>query len=126
MTRLVHSPKNACPRDLPLEESMKLALQYLREHPDERPCTAAQIYRLKDDSVCTAWNREKKRALTTRNLGGAGMNRTLRSEKHQAMIRFAVDHATNRGKGATKQTMYNCAMRLRVNEGKKPPYWRWF
>ena len=32
----------------------------------------------------------------------------------------------NRGKGATKQIMYNCAMWLRVQEHKTVPTWRWF
>jgi hypothetical protein len=36
------------------------------------------------------------------------MNKILRPEQQQAMIRYAVDQATNKGKGATKQMLYNC------------------
>jgi hypothetical protein len=42
------------------------------------------------------------------------------------MIRYAADQAMDRGKGATKQMMYNCAMWLRVQEGMTIPSWRWF
>ena len=42
------------------------------------------------------------------------------------MILYAVDQATNGGKGATKQMMYNCAMWLRTQEKKPIPSWRWF
>src|SRR2546423_15033355 len=45
-----------------------------------------------------------------------GQNKILRPDQHQAMIRYAVDQATNGGKGATKQMMYNWAMWLRVQE----------
>src|SRR2546421_1573425 len=55
-----------------------------------------------------------------------GQNKILRPDQHQAMIRYAVDQATNGGKGATKQMMYNCAMWLRTQEGKTAPTWRWF
>jgi len=57
---------------------------------------------------------------------GGGHNKILRPDQHQALIRYAVDQATNGGKGATKQMMYNCAMWLRVQENKSIPSWRWF
>ena len=58
--------------------------------------------------------------------GRGGHNKILRPEQHQALIQYAVDQATNGGKGATKQMLYNCAMWLRVQEKKSVPTWRWF
>ena len=96
---------------------MKLALQWLRENPHERSTTAARIYHIqKTDSVRKAWLREKKKKkietpkTKTKKKESGGQNRILRPDQHQAMIRYAVDQATNGGKGATKPMMYNCAM----------------
>jgi hypothetical protein len=72
-----------------------------------------------------AWNREKKRIQYGTPIYG-GQNKILRPDQHQAMIRYAADQATNGGRGATKQMMYNCAMWLRVQENKSVPSWRWF
>ena len=58
--------------------------------------------------------------------GGGGHNKILRPEQHQALIQYAVDQATNGGKEATKQMLYNCAMWLRVQEKKSVLTWRWF
>jgi hypothetical protein len=55
-----------------------------------------------------------------------GQNKILRSDQHRALIQYAVDQATDGGRGATKQMMYNCAMWLRVKEHKSIPTWRWF
>jgi hypothetical protein len=55
-----------------------------------------------------------------------GQNKILRPEQHDALIRYAADQAMDRGKGVTKQMMYNCAMWLRTQEGKTVPTWRWF
>jgi len=127
MARLVHPPKNAHPQNLPTSERMKLALQFLRDNRDEKATTAARTYHLNESSVRKAWSRERNReGRPGKGRGGAGWNRILRPDQHQAIIRYAVDQATNGGRGATKQMMYNCAMRLRVDEGKQPPCWRWF
>jgi hypothetical protein len=37
------------------------------------------------------------------------------------MIRYAAGHYIEGGKGATKQMLYNCAMHIRVEEGKEAP-----
>jgi hypothetical protein len=60
--------------------------------------------------------------------GGRGgrHNKILRPEQRQALIQYAVDQATNGGKGATNPMLYNCVMWLRVREKKSVPTWRWF
>ena len=72
-----------------------------------------------------AWKRERRRTEQGRRQHG-GHNKILRPEQNQALIRYAVNHALNGGKGATKQMMYNCAMYFRVQEGKEAPSWKWF
>jgi len=57
---------------------------------------------------------------------GGGQNKILRPDQHAAMIQYAVSHAINGGKGATKQMMYNCAMWLRVQDNKSALSWKWF
>jgi hypothetical protein len=128
MARLSSLPKNAHPRDLPDKEKMQLALQWLRENPTESATTAARCHFIeKEGSLRTAWRRERKRnERPTKLVGGAGWNRILRPDQHQALIRYAVDHATEGGRGATKQMMFNCAMYLRFQEKKSIPTWRWF
>jgi len=126
MARLRNAPNNALLRDLPSKDKMKQAIQWLRENPDEAPTTAARIYNIKKEkSVIKAWQRERKRIKSDRPKHG-GQNKILKPEQHNAMIRYAVDQATNGGKGATKQMMYNCAMWLRVQENKSVPSWKWF
>jgi hypothetical protein len=40
---------------------MKLALEWLRENPTEKPSTAARLYHIKqEDSVRKAWLRDRK------------------------------------------------------------------
>ncbi|KAN0074287.1 hypothetical protein V8E54_008224, partial [Elaphomyces granulatus] len=106
---------------------MRLALQWLRENPTETPTTAARCHAIaKEDSVRQAWRREKKRNERQKKLtGGAGLNKVLSPDQHQALLRYAVDHATEGGMGATKQMMFSCAMWLRAQEGKPAPSWRW-
>jgi hypothetical protein len=102
---------------------MKLALDWLSENPREKSSTAARLHHIKnEDSVRKAWLRKRNPKKT---LWG-GHNKILRPDQQQALIRYAADQATNGGKGATKQMMYNCAMWLRVKEGKTIPTRRWF
>ena len=123
MARLRAFPKTTLQRDLPDQDKMKLALEFLRENPHEKPSTAARLYYIvKEDSVRKAWLRERTKKKTVKG----GQNKILRPEQHQAMIQYAVDQAIDGGKGATKQMMYNCAMWLRVQEHKSIPSWRWF
>jgi len=72
-----------------------------------------------------AWSRERKR-MQDRMLKYGGQNKIFCLDQHQDMIRYAADQATNGGKGATKQMLYNCAMWLRVQENKVVLSWRWF
>jgi hypothetical protein len=111
MTRLRALPRDTLQRDLPQKDKLQLALQFLRDHPNEKPSAAARIYHIeKEGSVQKAWVREKKRMQDPKKRLSGGTNKILRPDQHQAMIRYAVDQATNGGKGATKQMMYNCAM----------------
>ena len=107
---------------------MQQALDWLRENPTEKPTTAARLhYITNEQSVQQAWRREKKRnKRPTKAIKGGGQNKILRPDQHQAIIQYAIDQATNGGKGATKQMMYNCAMYLRCQENKSLPTWRWF
>src|SRR5271155_5499151 len=110
-------------RDLPTQDKLKLAIQWLRENPTEKATTAARLFHIaKEDSVRKAWLREK----TRKEVGYGGQNKILRPDQHQALIRYAVDQAINGGRGATKQMMYNCVMYLRTQEHKSIPSWRWF
>jgi hypothetical protein len=69
------------------------------------PSTAARIYKIqKEDSVRKAWKRERKR-MEIGKLKHGGQNKILKLEQHNAIIRYAVDQATNGDKGATKQMM---------------------
>ena len=80
-----------------------------------------------EGSVRQAWRREKKRnERQKKSAGGAGINKILSPDQHQALPRYAADHATGGGMGATKQMMFSCAMWLRAQEGKTAPSWRWF
>ena len=109
MARLHALPQNTLQRDLPLKDRMKLALQWLRENPTESPTTAARLYHIeKEGSVRTAWMRERRRP--NGKLKRGGHNKILRPDQHQALIQYAIDQATNRGKGAIKQMMFNCAI----------------
>ena len=128
MVRLSSIPKNTLIRDLPDEYKMRLALQWLRENPTETPTTAARCHGITvEGSVRQAWRREKKRnERQKRSAGGAGINKILSPDQHQALLRYAADHATGGGMGATKQMMFSCAMWLRAQEGKTVPSWRWF
>lgn len=48
-----------------------------------------------------------------------GHNKILRPEQDSALIQYAAGHCLNRGKDATKQMMYNCAMWFRVQEARR-------
>jgi len=118
MARLAHPLKSTLLRDLPDQDEMKLALDFLCENPHEKPSTAARLYHIKkEDTVRKAWIRVENKKVVP----WGGQNKILRPDQHQALIRYAVDQATNGGKGATKQMMYNCAMWLRVQEHKPVP-----
>jgi hypothetical protein len=114
MARLSSLPNTTLQSNLPIKDRLALALQFLHENPDEKPATAARLYKIeKEATVRQAWHRGRKRKGVTHG----GHNKILRSDQHQALIKYAVDQATNGGKGATKQMMYNCAMWLRTQEG---------
>ena len=124
MARLSSLPNTTLQSNLPIKKRLALALQFLRENPHEKPATAARLYKIeKEDTVRQAWYRERKRK---NGVAHGGHNKILRSDQHQALIKYAVDQATNGGKGATKQMMYNCAMWLRTQERKTVPTWKWF
>jgi hypothetical protein len=56
MARLVHAPDNVHPKDLSIDQKIKLALQWLRDNPRESATVAARLYYIeKEDSVRKAW-----------------------------------------------------------------------
>ena len=127
MARLSSASKSTHIRDQPDSVKMAQALAWLRDNPDEKPTTAARLHYIENkQSVQQAWRRERKRMEEGKKSGGGGHNKILRPDQHQAMIRYAVDHATNGGMGATKQMIYNCAVYLRFQEKKSLPTWRRF
>jgi hypothetical protein len=128
MARLVHSPRIFIESKLPEKQKHLRALQFLRKHLDKDPITAARIWKLeKPNTLQRAWKRERQRIELGKELKQrGGHNRILSLEQHKALIRYAARHCLNRGRGATKQMMYNCAMWFRVKEGKEAPSWKWF
>jgi hypothetical protein len=62
MARLAQTPRNIHERDLPEKDKQRLALQFLRDHPDENPITPARIWNLKyPNTLQKTWKRERKR-----------------------------------------------------------------
>ena len=53
MARLAHPPKSTLLRDLPDQDKMKLALDFLCENPHEKPSTAVRLYHIKKED--TVW-----------------------------------------------------------------------
>jgi hypothetical protein len=51
MARLVSLPKNTLQRDLPEKDKLRLALDFLREHPDEKPSTVARLYKIRKEGT---------------------------------------------------------------------------
>jgi hypothetical protein len=61
-----------------------------------------------------------------KNLSSGGQNKILKDWQHKAVIKDATDCATNRGKGATRQMMFNAIVFLRAGDRKLPPTQRYF
>jgi hypothetical protein len=126
MARLQHAPRNRLLRDLPDKDKIKLALDWLRERPDESPTAAARCFHIKQEkTVQRAWARLRRKEKEGKPQHG-GQNKILRSDQEKTLIRYAAEQCLGGGKGATKQMMYNCAMYFRVTEGKEAPSWKWF
>jgi len=120
MARLARPPRPTALSKPSNQIKTQQALQWLRDNPDEKPKTAARIWGVEnEESFRKAWQRLKKRDFNARK--PLGRPTVLRPDQHQAMIRYAVDQATNGGKGATKQMMYNCTMWFSVKEQKPIP-----
>ena len=51
MARLSSLPKNTLQRDLPEKDKLQLALQFLRQNPNEKPITAARLYNIKNEGT---------------------------------------------------------------------------
>jgi hypothetical protein len=116
MARLASAPKNTSLQNLPDNKKNTIGLAIASDNPRETAAVAARLYFItKGDSIRKAWLQERKRGGRAAQVGGGGgHNKILRPEQHQALIQYTVDQATNGGKGATKQMLYNCAMWLRV------------
>jgi hypothetical protein len=83
---------------------------------------AARLYFVKEEnSVSKAWLRARKKASKVRetNLRGAGMNKILRPEQHQAIYNTIGGRLGYEWRQrATKQMLSNCSMWLRVQDNK--------
>ena len=96
MARLRHPTKDTLLRDLPTKDKIKLALDFLRENPTEKPSTVARLYHTKEeDSVRKTWLRERNKKKDTVN---GSQNKILCPDQHEALIRYAADQAMNGGK----------------------------
>ena len=62
MARLSSLPNTTLQSNLPIKDRLALALQFLRENPDEKPATAARLYKIeKEETVRQAWYREREK-----------------------------------------------------------------
>ena len=115
VTFILTIPKNTLIRDLPDEDKMRLALQWLRENPTETPTTQRVATALRWRAPYDRLGDERRGTRDRRNrLEGL------------ALTRFSAPIMLQEGMGATKQIMFSCAMWLRAQEGKTAPSWRWF
>jgi hypothetical protein len=111
---------------MPEKDKLREAIQFLKANPEETPATAARACCVRnEDIVKKAWQRERKKMGTVSGQWG-GHNKILRPDQYEALIQYAVSHAINGGKGATKQMMYNCAMWIRTENNRTAPSWKWF
>src|SRR5882672_4456723 len=82
MARLQIPPKNTRLQDLPDHDKLNLAIEWLRENPDEKPTTAARIYGIKkEDTLRKRWRRDKKKRERGLVQYG-GQNKILTEEMH--------------------------------------------
>jgi hypothetical protein len=111
---------------MPEKDKLCEAIQFLKENPEEPPTTAVRICGVKsEDAVRKVWRREKKRMEKGKSQWG-GQNKILYPDQYTALIQYTVSHAINRGKGATKQMIYNCTIWIRTEDNRTPPSWKWF
>jgi hypothetical protein len=121
MARLANYPISTRESDLPDADKFKLALNWLRNNPSERPATASKIWKLeKPKSHEAAWRRERKKK-ERGDIRRRGYNKILIKANYRAIIEYAIRHATNGGKGATKQMIFQCVIIFRRCEEKPPP-----
>jgi hypothetical protein len=122
MARLNNPPKEGLRHTVPDKDKRRLALQWLREHPNEPSTAAARIYHIEnEDSLRKAWGQEREKDQRITPIQNGGQNKILRPDQHAAMIQYSLDQATNGGKRATKQMIYNCTMWLRAQESRSIP-----
>ena len=105
---------------MPDKDKISKALEWLRANPGERPIVAVCIYGIKNEKYFKlVWNRDrKKRERGPVSIGG--QNRILDNAQHQALLRYAIDQATDGSIGTTKQIMYNTACYLQSQQSKEP------
>ena len=119
-------------RNQPLKIRTQEAIQWLRENPKETAVCAARLHFIENEkSFDTAWRRARKRDEKHRHAHRkekkwGGHTKILEDWQNEAVIKYATDQATNGGKGATRQMLFNCIVYLRHGVHKPPPSWRWF
>lgn len=113
-------------RDLPTDQKIKLAMQWLEEHPQERVATAARVHSINPRRFQQIRRRERKKKQRGPVQHG-GQNRILNSSQHKALGRYATGEATlPGGMKATNAMMFNCASWIRKQQGKETPSKEWF
>jgi hypothetical protein len=60
-----------------------------------------------------------KRQKPFKNLSSSGQNKILKDWQHKAVVKYATDCVTNRGKGAARQIMFNAIVFFCAGD-KKP------
>ncbi|CZT44827.1 uncharacterized protein RSE6_05066 [Rhynchosporium secalis] len=113
-TRLSLAPSNRLIRHMPELDKVVKALEFLRENLSESLINATRIYSISKLNT----RRERKKQESEVALVYGGYNRILSEAQERAVIRYIIDYATSRGKGATKQIVYNCILYLRGEEVK--------
>jgi hypothetical protein len=112
--------------DLPIEQRVVLALEFLLENPTERTITAARIYHVNDSTLRTLLQRAKKSdSLPVKPHGG--QNRILSEAQVKAIYDY-VEESYLSGYTASKSMVYAAIVHLRLsaNPPQSEPSIRWF
>ena len=107
-------------------EPMDLALQFLSDHPSEKPVTAARIFNVNESSLRSTIQRAKAKA-TNPNPAHGGHNKILQDAQVTAIYKY-VEDSYYAGYGASKSMVLMAIAHLRAKEipPKPEPLQRWF
>jgi hypothetical protein len=109
------------------KQAMRDALQWLQEHPLEKPYMAARRFGLKENTVRIAVRRARVMATgQEKNLKQhGGGNRILSPAQEKVITRFIQDQL-NMSLLPTKGTVFSAICHIRKADGLDPPSLDWF